>query len=300
MDDVDNRREVREFLASRRARITPQQAGLPLYGTKRRVPGLRREEVALLAGVSTDYYTRLEKGHLSGVSDAVLEAVARTLQLDDVERAHLFDLARAAHAAPARTSRRPASPRVRPSVQHVLDGMTGAAAFLRNGRLDMLTANQLGYALYAPVFGDRSRPANLARFGFLDPQAPEFYLDWDGIADAAVGSLRAEAGRAPDDRARTELVGQLALRSDEFRTRWAAHNVTYYRTGAQPFRHPHVGDLVLDDEALELPADPGQTIIAYTAGPGTPAAEKLTLLACWAAAVAEQRPTPHSVDDRPD
>jgi hypothetical protein len=168
-------------------------------------------------------------------------------------------------------------------VQRLLDSMTGTAAFLRNGRLDIVAANQLGYALYAPAFLDPVRPVNLARFIFLDRRSTEFYRDWDGIAHAAVGSLRAEAGRAPDDRALTELVGELSVRSPQFRVRWAAHDLDYYRSGVQPFHHPLVGDLTLDYDVLELPADPGQSIVAYSAEPGSPAREALDLLASWTA-----------------
>jgi transcriptional regulator with XRE-family HTH domain len=277
-DDV--RAEIRQFLTTRRAKLTPTQAGLPAYGGNRRVPGLRRQEVALLAGISIEYYTRLERGNTRGVSDEVLEALARALQLDEVERAHLADLVRTENAS--RPGRRRATPqRVRPSVQRLLDSMTGTAAFLRNGRLDILAANQLGAALYAPAFLDPVRPVNLARFIFLDPKSTEFYGDWDGIAHAAVGSLRAEAGRAPDDRALTELVGELSVRSQQFRVRWAAHDLDYYRSGVQPFHHPLVGDLTLNYDALELPADPGQTIVAYTAEAGSPARHALDLLASW-------------------
>jgi transcriptional regulator with XRE-family HTH domain len=277
-DDV--RAEIRQFLTTRRAKLSPEQAGLPSYGGNRRVPGLRREEVALLAGISIEYYTRLERGNARGVSDEVLDGVARALQLDEVERAHLLDLVRTANAA--RPARRRATPqRVRPSVRRLLDSMTGTAAFVRNGRLDILAANQLGEALYAPAFLDPARPVNLARFVFLDRRSLEFYGDWDGIAHAAVGSLRAEAGRAPHDRALTELVGELSLRSQEFRVRWAAHEVDYYRSGVQPFHHPLVGALTLNYDALELPADPGQTIVAYTAEPGSPAQQALHLLASW-------------------
>jgi transcriptional regulator with XRE-family HTH domain len=280
-DDV--RGEIRQFLTTRRAKLTPAQAGLPSYGGRRRVPGLRREEVALLAGISIEYYTRLERGNARGVSDEVLEALAGALQLDEVERAHLIDLVRTANAArPAR--RRAAPQRVRPSVQRLLDSMAGTAAFLRNGRLDVLAANQLGYALYAAAFLDPVRPVNLARFVFLDRRSTEFYGDWNGIAHAAVGSLRAEAGRTPHDRALTELVGELSVRSQEFRVRWAAHDVDYYRSGTQPFHHPLVGDLTLDYDALELPADPGLTIVAYTAQPGSPAQQALDLLASWTSA----------------
>jgi transcriptional regulator with XRE-family HTH domain len=278
-DDV--RGEIRQFLITRRAKISPEQAGLRFYGANRRVPGLRREEVALLAGISIEYYTRLERGNATGVSGEVLDAIARALQLDDVERTHLTDLVKTANAArPAR--RRSARQQVRPSVQQVLDAMTGAAAFVRNGRLDVLSANRLGYALYSPVFASSARPVNLARFVFLDPRAGEFYRDWDGIAAAAVGSLRAEAGRDPYDRALTDLVGELSTRSEQFRARWAAHDVEYYRSGVQPFHHPVAGDLTLSYDALEIPADPGLTIIAYTAEPGSPARQALDLLASWA------------------
>jgi len=283
----DVRGEVREFLSTRRAKVTPEQAGLPRYGGRRRVAGLRRDEVAQLAGISIEYYTRLERGNIRGVSDEVLDGIARALHLDDVERAHLIDLVRMANASPV-VHRRPARQQVRPSVRRLLDSMTGTAAFLRNGRLDILAANPLGYALYSPVFdsptsGDLRRPANLARFIFLDDQSARFYRDWDGIAHAAVGSLRAEAGRAPHDRALTSLVGELSLRSRSFREQWAAHDVEYYRSGIQPFRHPLAGDLDLEYDALEIPADPGQTIIAYSAEPGSAAHEALGILASWAA-----------------
>jgi transcriptional regulator with XRE-family HTH domain len=279
----DARGEIRQFLITRRAKITPERAGLRFYGSNRRVPGLRREEVALLAGISIEYYTRLERGNATGVSPEVLDAIARALQLDDVERAHLTDLVKTANVTrPSR--RRAARQQVRPSVQQVLDSMTGAAAFVRNGRLDVLAANRLGYALYSPVFASSARPVNLARFVFLDPRSAEFYADWDGIAAAAVGSLRAEAGRDPYDRALTDLVGELSTRSQEFRGRWAAHDVEYYRSGVQPFRHPIAGDLILDYDALELAADPGLTIVAYTAKPGSPARQALDVLTTWAAA----------------
>src|SRR6266702_485924 len=242
--------EIREFLTTRRARITPDQAGLHAYGGRRRVSGLRREEVAMLAGISVEYYIQLERGSVRGVSEDVLDAIGRALQLDDVERAHLFDLVRAAKQRP---SRRRATPEtVRPGVQRVLDTITESAAFVRNGRLDVLSANRLGYALYSEVFANPDRPVNLARFIFLDGRSRDFYVDWDGIADAAVGNLRAVAGRDPYDRDITDLVGELSMRSDEFRVRWAAHDVRQYRSGSQYFRHPLVGELTLNYEALEL------------------------------------------------
>jgi hypothetical protein len=280
--DVNRSREIREFLVSRRARITPQQAGLPIYGTNRRVKGLRREEVAMLAGVSVDYYTRLERGNLAGASESVLDALARALQLDEAERAHLFDLARAANTAGS-ARRRTGGNRVRPGVQRVLDAMSGAPAWIRNGRADILATNTLGAALYAPVFDDGARPANTARFTFLSPQAKDFYRDWDRTAHDMVAILHAAAGRDPYDKALSDLIGELSTRSELFRTMWAAHDVLFHRTGRKDLHHPVVGDLDLTYEAFELPAEPGLTLLVYTAEPDTPTAEALGFLASWAA-----------------
>jgi len=280
----DARGELGEFLRTRRAKITPRQAGLPNYGGHRRVPGLRREEAALLAGISIEYYTRIERGSVRGVSADVLDALARALQLDDVERAHLVNLVQAANARPRGGRRGAARDQVRPSVQRLLDSMTGVAAFVRNARLDILSANHLGYGLYSPAFLDPARPVNLARFVFLNRRSAEFYRDWDRIAHDAVGSLRAEAARNPSDKALTGLVGELATRSEEFRVRWGGHDVRYYRSGTQPFCHPRVGDLTLDYDALEIPADPGQTIVAYSAPAGSAAHEALDQLARWTTA----------------
>jgi hypothetical protein len=287
VDGVDNRAEIREFLASRRAKVTPEQVGLPSGGGKRRVPGLRREEVAVLAGVSTDWYIRLEKGHINGVSADVLDAVARALHLDEAERAHLFDLARA--AKPTRAPRRRAQSRVRPSMQRIVDSMVTTPAFVRNGRLDLLAINALGRALYAPVFDDPARPANLARFNFLDPRAEDFFPDWDDAANTTVALLRTEAGRDPHNRDLTDLIGELATRSDEFRVRWAAHNVRLHHSGTKCFQHPVVGALDLAFEAMDLPAEPGLTLTAYTAEPGAPSADALRLLASWAATAELER-----------
>jgi transcriptional regulator with XRE-family HTH domain len=283
--------EIREFLASRRARITPEQAGLRAHGGRRRVTGLRREEVALLAGISVEYYTQLERGNVRGVSEDVLDAVARALQLDEIEKTHLLDLIRAAKQRPAR--RQPIVQRVRPGVQRLLDTMTEAAAFVRNGRLDILAANRLGYALYSEALVNPDRPANLARFVFLDPHSRTFYRDWEGIADAAVGNLRAEAGRDPYDQDLTALVGELSMRSDEFRARWAAHDVRQYRSGTQPFRHPLVGDLTLTYEALQITADVGLVLIAYSAEPDSPSHEALTRLANWSTTDRSRAPRPN-------
>jgi transcriptional regulator with XRE-family HTH domain len=278
---VDQRNEIREFLTTRRARVTPERAGLPVYGGTRRVPGLRREEVSMLAGVSVDYYTRLERGNLKGVSESVLEALARALQLDEAERAHLFDLARA--AGPVARPRRRSAQRIRPSVQRILDAMTGAPAFAQNGRLDILASNSLGRALYSEMFVDPARPANHARFVFLNPRSHGFFRDWDRAANDTVAILRSEAGRDPYDRALSDLVGELSTRSDEFRTRWAAHNVRIHRTGVKDFHHPVVGDLSLTYEMMELTADTGLAILAYSAEPNSRSDEALQLLGSWAA-----------------
>jgi transcriptional regulator with XRE-family HTH domain len=281
---MDHRSETRDFLTTRRARITPDQAGLPIYGGNRRVAGLRREEVALLAGVSVDYYTRLERGNLAGVSESVLEALARALRLDEAERTHLYDLARQANASPAvvRARRRPAG-QVRPGVQRILDGMTMVPAYVRNGRLDVLAANQLGRAVFAPVFARPTGTPNLARFIFLDPASQDFYLDWEQLAGDTVALLRTEAGHDPYDRKLTELIGELSTRSERFRTWWAAHNVRLHRSGVKRFHHPVVGELTLAYESMELTADQGLRLNAYSAEPGSAAQDGLNLLASWSA-----------------
>jgi transcriptional regulator with XRE-family HTH domain len=281
---MDARSEINEFLTSRRARITPEHAGLVSYGS-RRVPGLRREEVAVLAGVSVPYYTRIERGELGGVSDSVLEALARALQLDEAERAHLFDLARALNPMSRPRRRRAVKRPVRPSVQYLLDALAGAPAFVHNSRLDNLAANQLGYAFYCDMFAKAAGPApvNSARYVFLDPGARDFYSDWNRAASDVVAILRSAAGRDPYDRDLSDLVGELSTQSDEFRTRWAAHNVRFHNTGTKDFHHPVVGDLTLTYNRIELPADPGLMIMTYVAEPASKSAEALGLLGSWAA-----------------
>jgi transcriptional regulator with XRE-family HTH domain len=277
---MDDKTQVREFLVSRRGRLTPEQAGLPAYGATRRVSGLRREEVAMLAGVSVDYYVRLERGALSGVSESVLEALSRALQLDEAERAHLFDLARSANASPT-ARRRVATRRVRPQVQQMLDAM-GSPAWVRSDRGDFLAGNVLGHALYSEIFRDPVRPANTVRFTFLSPRARDFFADWEATADSSVAILRAAAGRDPHDKALSDLVGELATRSEDFRVRWAAHEVAFHRTGFKRLHHPVVGDLELNYEGMELTADVGLTLFVYSAEPGSVSAERLALLASWA------------------
>ncbi|MES9501439.1 MULTISPECIES: helix-turn-helix domain-containing protein [Streptomyces] len=291
---MDNRAEVREFLTSRRSRISPERAGLPA-GPRRRVPGLRRSEVAALADVSVEYYAKLERGHLAGVSPAVLEAVARALQLDDAEREHLLNLARAADgsdalARPRRRATRQWTPHR--SLQWTLDAVTGGPAFVRNGRMDVLAANPLARAFYADVYANPHNQANLARFNFLDPASRRFYPDWDLAADVAVAILRTEAGRNPHDKELHDLVGELSTRSDAFRTRWGAHDVRHHGTGTKRFHHAAVGALTLAYEGLEMATEPGLTLTVYTAEPGSPSDEGLRLLASWAADRETDTPSP--------
>ncbi|GAA2239433.1 helix-turn-helix transcriptional regulator [Herbiconiux moechotypicola] len=285
----DLRGEVREFLSSRRARLTPEQAGLPVYGGNRRVAGLRREEVAMLTGVSVDYYVRLERGNLGGASESVLDALARTLQLDEAEREYLFDLARSSAPAPAsvaaraRAASRGKSPEVRPAVLQVLEAMADAPAWVRNGRHDILAANRMGRALYAPVFDDPHRPVNTTRFTYLNPAAREFWRDYDQIANDAAAMLRLEAGRAPHDDGLIRLIGELSTQSELFRQRWASRDVKYHRSGLKRLHHPVVGDLDLTFESMELPSEPGLVMNVYTAPAGSPSADGLRMLASWAA-----------------
>ncbi|HEY5784267.1 MAG TPA: helix-turn-helix transcriptional regulator [Microlunatus sp.] len=287
---MDHRSEIREFLSSRRAKITPQQAGLPAWGGTRRVPGLRREEVALLAGVSIDYYTRLERGSLDGASDAVLDGIAKALQLDEAERAHLDNLARASQARPRRRRRATRPAGVRPELQRILDAMTEAPAYLRNGRRDLLATNRLGRALYRDMYDTAERPVNVARFVFLDPRARTFFLDWGTAARDLVAALRIEAGRNPHDRGLSDLIGELSTRSDEFATFWAAQNVRFHRSGLKSIHHPVVGELQLNFEAMDLPADPGLSLVVYSAAPGSSADDGLRFLASWAATLPEETP----------
>ncbi|MCJ1715264.1 helix-turn-helix transcriptional regulator [Microbacterium sp. M1A1_1b] len=280
---IDVRNEIRDFLSSRRARITPDQAGMPSFGGGvRRVPGLRRHEVAMLAGVSVDYYTRLERGSLKGVSDSVLEGLAGALQLDEDERTHLWDLARLANSG-VKMMHKTMPTRIRPGVQRLLDAITGAPAWVRNERGDVLAANELGRALYAPMFAGPGRPVNSARFTFLDPAARTFFVDWARTAQDSVAILRAAAVTNPCEPGLVTLVGELSTRSEEFRTWWAEHDVRLHRTGKKRIDHPVVGVLELDYEALDLVADPGLTMFTYSAEPGSDSERSIALLGSWAA-----------------
>lgn len=278
---MDNRAEVRDFLATRRDRVTPETVGLP-EGGNRRVKGLRRSEVAALAGVSVEYYTRIERGAIAGASPEVLDAIARALLLSDDERAYLFDLAHAASpvARPVR-SRKPrewAPPR---ELQWMLDSMTTAAALVRNGRMDVLATNSLARAFYSDLYDMPGTTPNFARYIFLDERGTGFHRDWDRAANTAVRILRAEGARNPHDKEHHELIGELCTRSGEFSKRWASHDVLRHGAGFKHFHHRVVGDLTLAFESLDLISEPGLTLTTYTPEPGSPSAERMQLLASW-------------------
>ena len=280
---------MREFLVSRRAKITPERAGIPTAG-QRRVPGLRRSEVAALAGMSVEYYAKLERGSLAGVSASVLDAIARALQLDEAERAHLLRLAHEADGSAAIVRRsRPKHWTVRPSLQWTLDSIT-APAIVVNNRLDLLAANHLGRAMHSDLYTNRGGPPNFARFTFLDDAARRFYPGWDVAADMTVANLRTAAGKDPHDKGLHDLVGELCTRSDDFRRRWGAHNVRTHGTGIKHFHHRIVGDLSLAYESLDLRAEPDLVLTIYTAEPDSSSAHALTLLASWAATAAQLQP----------
>ena len=285
MEHMDVRDDIREFLISRRARLTPAQVGLPDYGGRRRVPGLRREEVALVAGMSVEYYVRMERGNATGVSESVLEGISRALQLDDAERSHLYQMVRTANAGahPRRSRGKSRTQGVRPSVQQLLDAMANVPAFVQNGRLDILATNALGRAVFSEMYVQPQRPANFGRFVFLDPRAPGFYRDWEGAAHQTVALLRAEGGRAPYDRILSDLVGELATRSESFGALWASHDVRDHNTGIKAITHPVVGDLDLNFEAMDLTTDCGLLLVAYSAPVGSPSDEALKVLGSWAA-----------------
>jgi transcriptional regulator with XRE-family HTH domain len=278
--------KVREFLISRRAHVTPEQAGLPEGGGERRVPGLRREEVAVLAGVSVDYYTQLERGDLGGASDSVLNAIARALRLNDVEREYLFELARATTASKAARGRRPAKTSVRASVQRVLDNIA-LPAIVINARHDLIAANLMGRALFAPHF-EAGKP-NLARFIFLDPRAPDFYVDWPLARSMTAAMLRLAAGRDPLDHDLTALIGELSTLSSQFRTDWAEQDVHEHRTGQKVYRHPEVGELEVTFDVFELPGEPGLSIVTYSVEKDSASADRFAILATWAATQSSEK-----------
>lgn len=295
---MDPANELSQFLTSRRANISPDQAGLPSYG-QRRVPGLRREEVASLAGVSVEYYKRLERGNATGASDQVLHALADALHLDDAERTHLFDLARSAGPAlpQRRRTRGPGQSPIRPVVQQILDRIDAPAA-VSNMRCDYLAANALGRALYAPLFESWEQPPNSARFTFLDPAAQDFFIDWEKAAKDLVAALRQMAGRNPYDRALTDLIGELSTRSEPFRIWWAAHNVRYHQTGSKRLHHPVVGDLELNYEVMQITADTDLRLAIFTADPNSRSEQALDLLGSWTATTSTEQPVDGDVRPR--
>ena len=278
---MDSRSEISSFLTSRRARLSPEDAGMARYGGARRVPGLRREEVAHLAGVSADYSARLERGKISGASREVLEALARALQLDEDEHRHLFDLVRITQRRPSKNKR---SNRtfVRPGSQQVLDSID-TPALVQNASLDRLAFNRIGRALHSLPADGAGDHYNYATWLFLDPRAPRFHRDFDIAKHDVLALLRAASAQDPYDRELIEIVGTLTTRSEEFSTLWASHDVLRHRSGAKLLTHPDVGDLEFGYESFELSADPGLVMLVFTIEAGSRTAEAMQLLASWAA-----------------
>ncbi|MEY9845366.1 helix-turn-helix transcriptional regulator [Streptacidiphilus sp. MAP5-3] len=277
---LDPRSELSEFLRTRRARLQPEEVGLPYFGARRRVPGLRREELAQLAGVSVAYYTRLEQGNAHNVSASVLEAIADALRLDAAEREHLDHLVKPrqrTRAVPARAQR------VRPQLQFLLDSMDAVPAYVIGPRADVLAWNRMACALLGDFGAKTPEQRNFAWMIFMDPASHEFYDDWEGKARDVVSCLRMAAGRTPDDPKLAALIGELSVKSPEFRQWWAAHDVRSKGPCQKELHHPVVGRLSLAYEAMVLPADPDQQLITYAAEPGSASAESLRLLASWAA-----------------
>ena len=281
MDDTST--DIGAFLTTRRAKLSPEQAGIPDFGGRRRVPGLRREEVALIAGMSAEYYKRLERGNASGVSEAVLDGISRALQLDEAERAHLYELVRTANAgAHPQRRRQVRKTQLSAGMQQTIDAMSTVPVFIQNGRLDAVATNPLGRALFSTMLDEVRPPANAARFVFLDPRSQGFYLDWEGNTRQIVAILRAEAGRSPYDRQLSDLVGELSTRSDLFRKLWGSHDVREHRTGTKGINHPIVGELNLTFQGMDLSSDRGLQMLVFSAEPGSTSYDGLQLLANWA------------------
>ena len=293
VEGMDNRAEVRDFLLSRRAKLSPGEVGLPDAG-RRRVPGLRRSEVASLAGMSVEYYSKIERGGFAGVSPSILQAIARALRLDAAERAHMLHLAEGAEGTgvllrPRRNSTRRWTPR--PSLQWVLDSITGGPAIIRNGRMDLLATNPLGRAMHSSLYERTTAGApNFARYTFLDDDSHSFYPHWQSAADICVAILRTEAGRDPHDRQLQDLIGELSTLSEDFRRRWSSHEVRLHGAGSKLFHHSVVGELDLAYESVDMISDPGLTMTIYAAEPASRTAEALALLASWTAAPVRTTP----------
>ncbi|MGZ0148804.1 helix-turn-helix transcriptional regulator [Kribbella sp. WER1] len=281
---MDRRAELSEFLKSRRARVQPEELGIKVYSGRRRVPGLRREELAQAAGVSADYYVRLEQGRTDNVSQEILDAVADVLRLTDDERTHLALLAKPVRRAPRR---RPAQ-RLRPGLQALLDAMPDVPAFVLGPRMDVLGWNRLAAALIADFDGMDRKERNIPRLVFLDPASRDFYPEWATVADETVGYLRMYAGRYPDDPELAELIGELSIRSPEFRDHWARHDVKDKTFGSKTQHHPLVGDITVRYETLQPPGEPDQLLVTYTVEPGSASEQNLRLLASWTAVDADR------------
>jgi transcriptional regulator with XRE-family HTH domain len=279
---MDTRNEVQEFLTALRGRISPEKAGLTVFGGERRVPGLRREEVAQLAGVSTAYYTRMERGDLAGVSESVLYGLVNALQLNDAESEHLFDLARVATGT-RRPSRMNTDARVSPQVAQLIATMRDVPVVALSKLGDPLGSNPLGRALFPDLFPDNAAPLNTARYLFLDPRSRSFYPDWEAVARESVSAMRLLAGHDPSDRQLSALVGELATRSTEFRTWWGSHTVRTHSTGTKRINHPVVGEMTLSYQTLTMQSPPNVRLATYLAEVGTPSADALDLLRSWAA-----------------
>ncbi|WP_042429700.1 helix-turn-helix transcriptional regulator [Streptacidiphilus anmyonensis] len=288
---LDPRAELSEFLRTRRARLRPEDVGLPYFGARRRVPGLRREELAQLAGVSVAYYTRLEQGNAHNVSAAVLEAIADALRLNRAEREHLDHLAKPAPRR-GRTAAAVRPERVRPQLQHLLDAMDSVPAYVLGRRCDILAWNRMAGALLGDFASRPPEQRNMAWIVFMDPASHELYLDWEGKARDVVAGLRMHAGRSPDDPRLAALIGELSVKSPLFRQWWAAHDVRGTGPCTKELHHPVVGRLTLVNETLVLPADAGQMLVTYAAEPGSPSAEALRLLASWTATAPDAASTP--------
>ncbi|MEU7007929.1 helix-turn-helix transcriptional regulator [Streptomyces sp. NPDC046332] len=279
---MDLSAELSEFLRSRRARLKPEDVGLPEFGRHRRVPGLRREELAQLAGVSVAYYTRLEQGNGRNVSMEVLDSIARALRLTESERAHLTHLAKPTAKKKQHRAAIVRPQHVRPGLQHLLDSMDSVPAVLLGRRLDILAWNRMARALLGDFAAMEPEERNMARLVFLGPNARDLYLDWECKATEVVSVLRLYAGCHPDDPALLALVGELSVKSEEFRSLWAAHTVADKGHGSKRLRHPLVGEMTLQYESLRVSGtDPDLVLVTYQAEPGTASADALRLLAQW-------------------
>ncbi|UVY83069.1 helix-turn-helix transcriptional regulator [Brachybacterium sp. NBEC-018] len=285
---MDHQEELRGFLISRRARLTPEDAGMTPFPGIRRVAGMRREEVAYLAGISVDYHTRLERGRVQGISEEILVAVSRALRLDDVEHEHLLRLVQALRPQSARRApaRRPSAPEGDGFLQRVVDEID-APAFVQNSRLDIVAANRIGWKLFPHAeqhiaLGDGTR-FNAMRFQVLDPRAKDFYVDWDLAVRNGTAVLHEAAGRQQGDKVLFALIGELSARSEHFRSLWASHDVLRYRRSPKRYHHPLVGDVVVDSQSFTVDKDPDLSLLVYKVEPDSPTADAMAILGGWAA-----------------